>query len=192
MRFYEPEEGKIIINDFFDSNNISVKNWRSSIGIIPQEIHIFNGTILQNLLVDYSEDNIKKLLSMITEYGLGPFFDSFPAGLATLVGEEGLNLSGGQKQIIAFVRTVFPHPDFLLVDEGTSNMDTGTEKIIIDLIKKLKNKMGILMISHKVNLIKKISDIIYVLENGTITGSGLHENLMIENNHYKRFWDDFY
>ena len=129
---------------------------------------------------------------MITEYGLGPFFDSFPAGLVTLVGEEGLNLSGGQKQIIAFVRTVFPNPDFLLVDEGTSNMDTGTEKIIIDLIKKLKNKMGILMISHKVNLIKKISDIIYVLENGTITGSGLHENLMIENNHYKRFWDDFY
>jgi ATP-binding cassette, subfamily C, bacteriocin exporter len=192
MKFYEPEDGKIIINDFFDSNNISVKNWRSSIGIIPQEIHIFNGTILQNLLIEYSDDNIKKLLSMITEYGLAPFFDSFPAGLTTLVGEEGLNLSGGQKQLIAFTRAVFRKPDFLLVDEGTSNMDTGTEKIIIDLIKKLKNKMGILMISHKVNLVKKISDIIYVLEDGTITGSGLHENLIVENNHYKRFWDDFY
>lgn len=192
MRFYEPEGGKIIINDKIDSGEISIKNWRSSIGIIPQEIHIFNGTILQNLLTEYSEDRIKKLLSMITEYGLGPFFNSFPCGLSTLVGEEGLSLSGGQKQIIAFVRAIFRSPDFLLVDEGTSNMDTETEKIIINLIKKLKSKMGILMISHKVNLIKKISDRIYVLDNGVITGSGLHENLITENNLYKRFWDNFY
>jgi len=192
MRFYEQEDGRIIINDFIDSDDISIKNWRSSIGIIPQEIHIFNGTILQNLITEYSEDNIKKLLSMITEYGLGPFFDSFPSGLTTLVGEEGLNLSGGQKQIIAFIRAVYQNPDFLLIDEGTSNMDSETEKIIINLIKKLKNKMGILMVSHKVNLIKKISDKIYVLDNGTITGNGLHEDLLADNNHYKRFWDNFY
>ena len=192
MGFYEPESGKIIINDIIDSGEISIINWRSSIGIIPQEIHIFNGTILQNLLTDFSEDKIKELLSMITEYGLGPFFDSFPGGLNTLVGEEGLNLSGGQKQIIAFVRAIYKSPEFLLVDEGTSNMDTETEKIIINLIKRLKSKMGILMISHKVNMIKKISDRIYVLENGTITGSGLHEKLIVENNLYKRFWDNFY
>ncbi|HEY5122852.1 MAG TPA: ATP-binding cassette domain-containing protein, partial [Ignavibacteria bacterium] len=192
MGFYVAESGRIFINDIIDSRNISIKNWRSSIGIVPQEIHIFNGTILQNMLIEYSEDNIKELLSMITEYGLGPFFNSFPAGLATLVGEEGINLSGGQKQIIAFVRAIFGNPDFLLVDEGTSNMDTGTEKIIINLIKRLKSKMGILMISHKVNLIKKISDRIYVLDNGSITASGLHKNLIVENNLYKRFWDDFY
>jgi ABC-type branched-subunit amino acid transport system ATPase component len=174
------------------SEEISIKNWRSSIGIIPQEIHIFNGTILQNLLTEYSEDKIKELLSMITEYGLGPFFDSFPGGLNTLVGEEGLNLSGGQKQIIAFIRAIFRNPDFLLVDEGTSNMDTGAEKIVINLIKRVKSKMGIMMISHKVNMVKKISDRIYVLDNGSITASGLHENLLKENNLYKRFWDDFY
>ena len=129
---------------------------------------------------------------MITEYKLVSFFDSFPGGLNTLVGEEGLNLSGGQKQIIAFVRAIFRSPDFLLVDEGTSNMDTGTEKIIINLINSLKSKMGILMISHKVNLIKKISDSIYILDSGTISGSGIHEDLINGNNLYKRFWDDFY
>jgi ATP-binding cassette, subfamily C, bacteriocin exporter len=192
MGFYEPEGGKIIFNDKINSNEISLKNWRSSIGIIPQEIHIFNGTILQNLLTEYSEDKIKELLSMITEYGLGPFIDSFPAGLMTLVGEEGLNLSGGQKQIIAFVRAIYRDPDFLLIDEGTSNMDTGTEKIIINLIERLKSKIGILMISHKVNLIKKLSDRIYVLENATITGSGSHEDLLRENDLYKIFWENFY
>jgi ATP-binding cassette subfamily B protein len=192
MRFYRPESGRIFINDNIDSGKISLKNWRSSIGIIPQEIHIFNGTILQNLLTDYSEDKIKELLSMISKYGLGPFFDSFPAGLMTLVGEEGLNLSGGQKQIIAFMRAIFRNPDFLLIDEGTSNMDTGTEKIIINIIKRLKGKMGILMISHKVNLIRKLSERICILEDGTITDSGLHEDLIKKDNLYKNFWDDFY
>ena len=192
MRFYRPESGRIFINDNIDSGKISLKNWRSSIGIIPQEIHIFNGTILQNLLTDYSEDKINELLSMISKYGLEPFFDSFPAGLMTLVGEEGLNLSGGQKQIIAFMRAIFRNPDFLLIDEGTSNMDTGTEKIIINIIKRLKGKMGILMISHKVNLIRKLSDRIYILEDGTIIESGSHKDLIKKNSLYRNFWDDFY
>jgi ATP-binding cassette subfamily B protein len=180
MGFYKAEGGRIVVNDNIDQVEISIENWRSCIGIIPQEIHIFNGTILQNLLTDYSEDKIKELLSMIAEYGLGPFFDSFPAGLMTLVGEEGLNLSGGQKQIIAFVRAIFRDPDFLLIDEGTSNLDMGTERIIIDLIKRLKSKKGILMISHKVNLLKKISDRIYVLEDGTVAGSGAYKKFIIK------------
>jgi len=129
---------------------------------------------------------------MISKYGLEPFFDSFPAGLMTLVGEEGLNLSGGQKQIIAFMRAIFRNPDFLLIDEGTSNMDTGTEKIIINIIKRLKGKMGILMISHKVNLIRKLSDRIYILEDGTIIESGSHKDLIKKNSLYRNFWDDFY
>ena len=191
MGFYKAEGGIITVNDNINSDEISIENWRSCIGIIPQEIHIFNGTILQNLFTDYSEDKIKDLLSMIAEYGLGPFFDSFPAGLMTLVGEEGVNLSGGQKQIIAFVRAIFRNPCFLLIDEGTSNMDMGTERIIIDLIKKLTIKMGILMISHKVNLIRKISDRIYILENGTIGASGVHEELITKSILYKNFWDGF-
>lgn len=191
MRFYEAEGGKIIINENIEAGEIPMKIWRSGIGIIPQEIHIFNGTILQNLLSDYTEDKIKELLLLIREYGLESYFDSFPSGLMTLVGEEGLNLSGGQKQIIAFVRAIFRNPDFLLIDEGTSDMDTGTEKIIINLILRLKSKMGILMVSHKINLIKKISDMIFVMENGTMSISGRHEDLLKENNLYRRFWDDF-
>jgi len=191
MRFYEAERGEIIINGKITAHEIPVEIWRSCIGIIPQEIHIFNGTILQNLLTEYSEDKNKELLLLIRDYGLESFFDSFPSGIMTLVGEEGLNLSGGQKQIIAFVRAICRNPDFLLIDEGTSDMDTGTEKVIVNLILRLKCRMGILMVSHKINLIKKISDMIYVLEDGTICICGRHEDLIKENNLYTRFWDDF-
>lgn len=167
--FYEPEGGKIIFNGNIDSQVLINENRRSSIGIIPQEIHIFNGTILQNLLPEYSDQKMKELESMIVEYRLESFFDSFPCGLETIVGEEGINLSGGQKQILAFIRALYSRPDFLLIDEGTSNMDHKTEKLILDLVLKTKNQMGIFMISHKKNLIKKISDKIYLLENGSIT-----------------------
>ena len=191
MRFYIPETGEILVDKEFDFRSFSLEKWRSVFGIIPQEIHIFNGTILQNIITEYSEDNLKELFSMIEEYGLKPYFDSFPAGIMTLVGEEGLNLSGGQKQIISFVRAIFHKPLFLIIDEGTSNMDTETESLIVNIIKRLRSQMGILLISHKINLVKKISDNIYILDNGEITGEGLHENLIGYNSLYKKLWDNY-
>jgi ATP-binding cassette subfamily B protein len=109
----------------------------------------------------------------------------------TLVGEEGINLSGGQKQILAFTRVLLKNPGILIIDEGTSNMDRGTETFILDLISRLKERMGILMISHRINMIKKLSDYIYVLEGKTISAQGSHEELMQGSNLYSRFWKDF-
>ncbi len=96
LRFYESEAGRIIVNDSLDSRQVDLRNWREKIGIIPQDIHIFNGTILQNLITEFTENIINETIAKITQYGLGQFIDSFPAGFMTLVGEEGLNLSGGQ------------------------------------------------------------------------------------------------
>ena len=191
LRFYDPENGSLRVNGDIDSESISIDKWRSEVGIIPQEIHIFNGTILQNIITEYSEDNIKKLFSMIEEYGLGPFLNSFPAGIMTMVGEEGLNLSGGQKQIISFLRAIFHNPSFLIIDEGTSNLDTETERLIMKAIMKLKSKSGILLISHKINLVKKISDEILVLEEGEITGKGSHQELIETNSLYRKLWDNY-
>lgn len=191
LRFYINESGDILFNEGDMANDISVIDWRSKISIIPQEIHIFNGTILQNLVTEINEERIKEMLSSITEFGLESFIDSFPSGLMTLVGEEGINLSGGQKQILAFIRVLLMKPDILIIDEGTSNMDRGTEAFILDLITRLKDKMGILFISHRINMIKKLSDIIYVMEERTITAKGTHEELIRTNNLYSRFWKDF-
>jgi len=192
LKFYESESGKIILNDKYDSREVDLKIWRSKIGIIPQEIHIFNGTILQNLLTEFTESKIKEMISAISGFGLSSFIDGFPSGLMTLVGEEGINLSGGQKQLLAFIRVLLNKPDILVIDEGTSNMDRGTERMIMDLILRLKSEMGILLISHRINMVKNLSDHIYVIEDGMIGTEGSHYDLLKTENLYKRFWNDFY
>jgi ATP-binding cassette subfamily B protein len=168
-----------------------MKKWRSKIGIIPQEIHIFNGTILQNLLTELTESKINEMISTISGFGLGGFIDSFPSGLMTLVGEEGINLSGGQKQLLAFIRVLIAKPDILVIDEGTSNMDRSTENMIMSLINRLKSEMGILLISHRINMIRHLSDYIFVIDGKAIKNEGTHEDLIRYDNLYSRFWDDF-
>jgi ATP-binding cassette subfamily B protein len=191
LRFFQPETGQLLINGADYSDDISIDEWRSVVAIIPQEVHIFNGTILQNLITDIDEDKLNDLIRSVRELGLAPFYDGFPSGLMTLVGEEGINLSGGQKQILAFTRVLLKNPGILIIDEGTSNMDRGTEAFILDLISRLKGRMGILMISHRINMIKKLSDYIYVLEGRTISAEGRHEDLIQGDNLYSRFWKDF-
>jgi ABC-type bacteriocin/lantibiotic exporter with double-glycine peptidase domain len=192
MRFYQAESGKIILNNNIVSDEVDLKNWRGKIGIIPQEIHIFNGTILQNILTELTESNINEMISTVSDFGLTGFINSFPAGLMTLVGEEGINLSGGQKQLLAFIRVLINKPDFLVIDEGTSNMDRGTEGTIMNLISRLKSEMGILLISHRINMIKNLSDYIYIIEDKVITHHGTHDDLMRSDNLYRNFWNDFY
>jgi ABC-type bacteriocin/lantibiotic exporter with double-glycine peptidase domain len=192
LRFLTTEGGKIILNDTIDSNTVDIKKWRAKVGIIPQEIHIFNGTILQNLLTEFSESRVTEMINTIRSFGLSNFIESFSSGLLTLVGEEGINLSGGQKQLLAFIRVLINRPDILVIDEGTSNMDRGTESMIMSLIARLKPEMGILLISHRINMIKNLSDYIYVIEDRVIKTRGTHSELMKHDNLYKRFWDDFY
>jgi ATP-binding cassette subfamily B protein len=131
------------------------------------------------------------MISTISEFGLGRFIESFPSGLMTLVGEDGINLSGGQKQLLAFLRVLINKPDILIIDEGTSNMDRGTEGIIMNIIGKLKSETGILLISHRLHLIKELSDYIYVIEDRVITKEGAHVDLIKTENIYRRFWNDF-
>jgi|WetSurMetagenome_2_1015567.scaffolds.fasta_scaffold00040_5 ATP-binding cassette, subfamily C, bacteriocin exporter len=191
LRHYLVESGIIVINGNISSEDVSLKTWRSCIGLVPQDIHVFNGTILQNLIPNLSEDKLKETIEKIEEFGLADFINSFPSGLLTLVGEEGLNLSGGQKQILAFIRVLLKEPQILIIDEGTSNLDINTEEIIISLILKLKSQIGILLISHRINIIKKLSDHIFLLENRSIKEGGTHHELVIRDNLYSRFWKDF-
>lgn len=191
MRFYTPETGEIIINEQGGPEKISLEKWRSEIGLVPQDIHIFNGTVLENIICDVTEEKLKELTTLVSENGLEQFFTKLPAGLATIVGEEGVKLSGGQKQLIGILRVLIQKPEVLIIDEGTSNMDRDSELVVINILQKLRKEKGILLITHRINLIKQICDYIYVLNNGTISDYGTHEELVNGENIYQKFWKDF-
>jgi ATP-binding cassette subfamily B protein len=102
------------------------------------------------------------------DYGFAPFFYQFPQGLDTLLGEDGINISGGQQQLVALARALYRSPSLLLLDEPTSAMDTKTERFVIDLLQSKNSQLAILMVTHRMHL-AQISTRIYQLENGTVT-----------------------
>ncbi len=191
MRFYQPESGSVKVNDETPCQDVPLDCWRRSIGLIPQEIHLFNGTVLENVVPDADEDKIRKLGSLIIEYGLEPFIKSLPLGFATLTGEDGVKLSGGQKQVIAFMRALINDPEILLIDEGTSGMDRDTEAIFLKILMRLKGSIGILLVTHRINIIRKLCDRVYLLEGGAISDSGTHNELLMNDNLYRRYWEEF-
>lgn len=187
QRFYSFENGNIVINDKYQLQEIGLRNYRDLLGVIPQEITIFNGTVIDNILLG-SIDSTENILQFIAEYEFEYFFNQLPQGLATILGEEGINLSGGQKQIIALARVIYKKPQFLILDEATSAMDRNTENFTMKLFEKIKPNCAILFISHRLNILKNTADMIYVLENKTIKESGNHQKLMETCNFYSDYW----
>jgi len=191
MRFYQSESGDVNYNGSCNSRNVPLECWRRSVGLIPQDVHIFNGTVLENIIPDADETKIRILAQMTEDYGLEPFVKGLPLGFSTLIGEDSVKLSGGQKQVIAFMRALVNEPEILLIDEGTSGMDRDTETIILNILKRIKDSVGILLVTHRINLVKRLCDRIYLLEGGSVTAAGSHNELVVGDNLYRRFWDDF-
>jgi ATP-binding cassette, subfamily C, bacteriocin exporter len=189
QRFYKFENGNIILNDQYKLQEIELKNYRNLLAVIPQEITIFNGNIIDNILLGII-DSPENILKFITEYHFESFFNSLPQGLATIVGEEGINLSGGQKQIIALARALYKRPQFLILDEATSAMDRNTENFTMKVFKKIKPNCAILFISHRLNILKNVADSVYILENKTISDFGNHRELMTSDNFYSNYWKE--
>jgi len=190
QRFYNFENGSIILNHQTQLNETELKSYRSLIGVIPQDITIFNGNVVDNILLGQVETP-ENIIAFLTNYGFDTYFNLLPQGLSTILGEEGINLSGGQKQIIALARVLYKKPQFLILDEATSAMDRNTENFTMNLFEKIKPNCAIFFISHRLNALKNIADIIYVLDNKTITNFGSHKELMQSDNFYSDYWKSF-
>lgn len=189
QKFYPFENGTIIVNNKHNLPQINTEDWRNIIGVIPQEITLFNGNVVTNILLG-KEDILKDLNIFCEEYGFTEFINSLPQGFATVLGEEGINLSGGQKQILALMRVLYKKPQLILLDEFTSAMDRKTEKFVLQLLNKLKAEITIIFISHRLHSLPLIADNIYVLAAGVISNFGTHEDLMKTSNFYSDFWKD--
>ncbi len=163
QRFYLPETGEITVNEKYNALEILLADWRRKISVVEQEVKIFNGLLIHNISMG---DNLEGIPEFCRNWGFEAFFNELPQGLLTKVGEDGLKLSGGQKQLVALARALYKNSEVLLLDEPTASMDRKTSAFVIDLLGKIKNDRLILMISHREDMTRAIDDEVYTLHEG--------------------------
>jgi len=168
LKFYVPNTGSIIINNNIYLKDLETRNWRNKIAYVPQNINIFNGDILYNIALDDDYDPTKIIKFCNETLKLDSFFTKFQDSYWTVLGEEGVKPSGGEKQLIALARALYKQPKVLILDEAISSMDEVTRKMIWELLHALKKELIILFITHDVKLINNASNV-YTIENNIIS-----------------------
>lgn len=146
---FDPVAGEIKINNI-NINEIRVSDLREFIGIVPQEIKIFNNSLIYNICLDEDIEQHRRVVDFCNDLGFNEYFESLPSGYESHLGEDGVKVSGGQRQIIGLARCLFRKPKIVLLDEATSFVDFGIERFIHGLLKKMSDNAGIVMITHKV------------------------------------------
>ena len=188
LRFYESDSGSIFI-DNINIKEIDLKNLRSQISLVTQDIFLFADSIFNNITLfnpNISIDDVKKAAK---EIGIHGFINKLPGGYYYNVRERGVMLSEGQKQLISFLRAYLSNPRILILDEATSSIDSKTEKLIQYATSKIIQNKTSIIIAHRLSTILN-SDKIIVLENGEIVESGSHEQLIsIEDGFYKKLYE---
>lgn len=186
-RFYAPEEGSILLDGKLVSD-IPLEQWRSLVSFVSQQTYLYNGTVLENICFGKLPKDLNEIVLFCQRYGFDTFFSELPNGLGTLVGEEGINLSGGQAQLVSFARALYKPSKILILDEMTAAMDRRTEKHICKLLDELRKDHIIIFVTHRLETARLLSDRIVVMEGGSINVQGTHEQLMQTDNFYSEYW----
>jgi len=186
MGFYDIDQGSILI-DGKESNTYELRSLRQQIGMVPQEVILFGGSIRENILYGNPAATEAELVAAAKKANTWEFITSFPEGLDTLVGERGVKLSGGQKQRVAIARAILKDPSILILDEATSSLDSESEKLVQDALDKLMEGRTSIIIAHRLSTVRDV-DQIFVLEEGQIVEKGTHLLLSeLKNGKYRNF-----
>ena len=187
LRFYDINEGQLLLdNNSIDS--INIESLRSKIGLVNQEIFLFDGTIKENICYPNTDIDEKLLMEVSKNSQCNEFIEKLPDGFETLIGERGQKLSVGQKQRIGIARALYKKPDILIFDEATSAVDNETEHLIQKALKEIAKNCTTIVIAHRLSTIKNSNKII-VIGNQGIVEEGTHSQLIENNNFYKQLWD---
>lgn len=187
FRFYDVQQGAILVDDQ-DITGVTQESLRAAIGMVPQDTVLFNDTIEYNIRYgrpDATEAEVREAADLAQ---IGAFVEALPQGFATMVGERGLKLSGGEKQRVAIARTILKAPPILILDEATSALDTHTEQEIqasLDLVSKGRTTI---VIAHRLSTVVNADEII-VLRDGQIAERGSHKALLRKKGLYASMWD---
>lgn len=185
---YPLSKGSIMWGDQ-DMKYISKDSLRNLIGIVPQEIHLFEGTLLYNIAIGDIQVNMERVVTICKLLDIMQFIESLPLGFETFIGENGVLVSGGQKQKIAIARALYYNPEVLILDEATSSLDSSAEQAIKTAITTLtKMDKTVILITHRIiNL--SFADQIIILENGKLVQQGRPEDLINSNGPFRNLLD---
>jgi len=190
-RVFDVEKGRVLI-DGTDVRNIHLDVLRDAISFVPQEPYLFSGTIRENITFrknspgDPADNSADERLNMAIRMAcLHETIDDFPNGLDTVAGEKGVVLSGGQKQRIALARAMYRDTPIIVLDDPVSQVDAETGSAIIDMVKQLAGKKTVILVSHRISAIRH-ADLIIVLEDGAVSESGTHDQLVYSAGYYAR------
>ncbi|EOZ92190.1 Lipid A export ATP-binding/permease protein MsbA [Indibacter alkaliphilus LW1] len=178
LKFYPVENGVLSV-DGKPVSQWNLKQLRSNIGIVPQEVLLFGGSIKENIAYARPEASEEEIIEAAKKANAWQFISQFPEGLDTKVGERGIKLSGGQRQRVAIARAILKDPAILILDEATSSLDAESESLVQEALDELMKNRTTIIIAHRLATIRKV-DRIYVLKEGEIVEEGTHEQLAIQ------------
>ncbi len=181
-RFYDPTTGKVLI-DGHDIHNVTLASLRTQVGIVQQDTFLFSGTVADNIRYGRLDATDAEVEAAAKTVSVHEFIASLPEGYQTKLGERGSGLSQGQRQLLAFARTILADTPILLLDEATSSIDTQTEQLIQEALKRLLKGRTAFIIAHRLSTIRDATRVL-VLDNGRIIESGTHDELLTRNGHY--------
>ena len=187
LRFYEKNSGKILFDDH-EIESLSLASIRNKIGLVSQDVFLFEGSVFENIAYGNIEANSEEVWNAARLSESDRFINELPNKEDTIVGERGQKLSGGQRQRISIARAILKNPEILILDEATSAVDNETEAAIQESLETLKEGRTVIAIAHRLSTIRN-ADLIYVLEDGEIVEYGTHDELLGNNNVYAKLWD---
>mgnify|MGYP001448090680 FL=1 len=182
MRLFDVDKGKILFDDT-DIKNLDIQHFRRQIGYVPQDVFLFSDTITNNILFGSENKNYENVRDAAVNADLMRNINSFPEKFETKIGERGITLSGGQKQRISIARAIIKEPKILILDDCLSAVDTKTENIILENLKKIMLDKTSIIISHRISSVKLAKKII-VIDDGKIIETGNHKNLIDKRGYY--------
>ena len=182
MRFYGTDSGSISTGAY-NVRDLDLQSWRKSLALVPQDVLLFGGTIGENISYGKTDATEEEIIQAAKEANAWEFISQFPEGLATKVGDRGIQLSGGQRQRVAIARALLKDPQLLILDEATSALDSESERLVQEALERLMKGRTSVVIAHRLSTIRKAHQIV-VMDQGSIVERGNHDDLMSQDGAY--------